>query len=311
MDSITTTTSTSTKSLVIEPINGLANRLRAMASAWILSKSLKRSFYVNWKSTTLSSDKHYVPAFEEIYIPDCLPLVNVELQYENDLSDSVYDHSNLQKDCKDCKDCKSYTVYEGGHLGEQRLLPEIKRDTNTTVILRAGGVFKPDNISVQQYNTMKSEFYNRLELQPNIQDIIDSFIVKNFPSSVKVLGVHIRRGDRRMYTGASNKFVEAIKRIQTKYGVLFLCTDSKDEEIYIKKQITGISIVSYQKESIGRTNLTEFIDAVVDWNILSKTDLILYSKGSSFGYEACFPRKLKGSIQVGGKDTTFYPLQFE
>jgi hypothetical protein len=249
--------------LIIEPVNGLGNRLRAMASGWILAESLGRTCYVHWNETQ-PNEKFYIPPFDSVFQSNCLPTI-------------------------DC--IPAYSVlYVGGHQGEQRLLPLIMKDTSETIVIRAGGIFIPHGMSGRQYNNKKTEFYKRLRLLPEIQLIVDQFIINNFTNK-QVLGVHVRRNDRKMYTGPTTLFIDKIKKF--KFDLLFLCTDDPKEEKHLDKKFT---ILQYPKQNVDRSTKQQFIDAVIDWYLLSNTNCIIYSKGSSFGYEACFLNQLFNSV---------------
>ena len=53
--------------LIIDPINGFGNRIRAIASAYIIAKESGRSFYINWKDESGPKNSWYVPAINSIF----------------------------------------------------------------------------------------------------------------------------------------------------------------------------------------------------------------------------------------------------
>jgi len=266
--------------LVVVPVNGFANRLRAVASAWTLSSTLKRKLCVYWPRSD-DMDKFFVPAFDEIFLTnDAVP-------------DSLF--TNIAELPTDTK------TYAGKHDGEQRFVPEIIRTPiDQTIILQSGGVFKPPKMTDKEYNKLKSTFYNSLRLRPEIHLIVKQFIETHFTNK-RVLGVHVRRQDRKFETGPTNAFVDKISKLTNRFDIIFLCTDDKDEETRIRNTVRALPIVVHPKIDINRNTKEQFIDAVIDWYLLSNTDMILYSNGSSFGYEACFMKKLKCSIEVTQK----------
>lgn len=266
------------RKLILQPINGFGNRLRAMASGYVLANVLKRDFYVDWRQ---DNGKFFVPVFDAVFA----------------------EHPGFKTSTE------SGTQYAGGHQGEQRLLSEIQKDSDDVVRVKAGGLFIPSGMSEKEYNRLKSDFYNEIHFHPDIIKTVNDFQQKNFQGSV--LGVHIRRTDRSKYTGPTRAFLDKIKQIKGKYDVIFLCTDDKQEHVNIQRNAKGIKVISYPKYTIGRSSNDEFRDAVIDWLLLSRTDRILFSKGSSFGYEACFPRKLRGSIEINVSSKSKFPaLQF-
>ena len=269
-DEIATIDAKKRKKLILEPINGFGNRLRAMASGAVLANALGRDFYVDWQK---DDGKFYVPSLDQVFAH------TPGFEISSELTDPGNE-------------------YAGGHQGEQRLLSEIVKNSADTIRIKAGGLFIASGVSEKEYNRAKSDFYNKLQFHPDIVQTVDNF-QKRYFSNQKVLGVHIRRTDRSKYTGPTRAFIEKIKQLSGKYQVIFLCTDDKHEEVNIQRHVKGIKVVSYPKYTMGRTNQDEFRDAVIDWLLLSRTDRILFSKGSSFGYEACFPKRLRGSLEIG------------
>lgn len=286
--------------LIIEPINGLGNRFRAMASGYILALALGRTLKVLWKSENGPKNAWYVPPANVIF-EELLP---------NFLNPNEFEITD---------DETSIDTFAGGYGGEQRLLPQICNSTKKIVHIKAGGIFKPDTMKISDYNNIKSLYYKSLinYIKPSILNNSHNF------HGQKVLGVHIRRGDRKQYTAPTKLFVQKINKLirNSKFKKLFICTDDQQEIEYIRNNVKGIPIVCRQEQDTTTTTTTrgavtretdqDFMDALADWLSLSTTDCILISKGSSFSYEACFLKKIKGiEILKRGVESKFPPITF-
>lgn len=254
---------------IIEPTNGLCNRLRAIASGYILAKHLKREFKIVWHAT---KDIGYAK-FEHLF-------QNIEL-------------------ILDKMPAKSASVYTAGIRTEMGLLKEIMSDNNDIVILKqTGGNYKLPNMTIREFNTLKSEFYNCLKPIESIQQRITLFANKY--KLDECTGVQIRRTDRKNITPPTEMFAIAIKRALT--AKVFLTTDDPFELKKLKKNILkNIQIIMYQKKQYGRNNIMCVQEALIEWTILSMCKTIIYSQSSSFGYEACIPYKLGQSVELRQK----------
>ena len=132
---------------IIQPINGLCNRLRAIASGWILSKQLNRTFKVYWETTPDIGGTKFTDLFEPMNW-----IINIE-----PIEWCLDDRKHNQPDTDIC-------IYTAGRKTELSLLKDIYADTSQTIILqKTGGNYIPPGMSVSKFNTLKSEFYNSLK----------------------------------------------------------------------------------------------------------------------------------------------------
>jgi len=259
----------SPRKLLIEPVNGLCNRLRAIASGWILSLYLNREFAVIWNSTEDIGFTHFTDLFEK--------------------TDWLIDEHDIPNDC---------TIYVSGVTGEVSLIPKLCNDNSTTIFLKqTGGNYSPPNIDIQKYNTLKSHFYNTLI---PVSDIITR--IQAFSNKIDIntcLGVHIRRTDRKKITPNTDTFALAIKRVSND-NTIFLCTDDEREISNLKNLIPN-KIVTYPKKRFARNTSEDVKEALIEWILLSRCNNMIYSHGSSFGYEACVCGKLKTALELRSK----------
>lgn len=255
------------KLLVVEPVNGLCNRLRAMASGWILAQHLNREFKVLWKATEDIGYTKFTDLFQDtnlLITEDALPI-----------------------------DIK---VYISGIQTETAIIPDVCKDVSPKILLRqTGGNYMPYGMDVGNFNTLKSQFYNT-KLMP-VKDVIDC--VNRVSVTINIgecLGVHIRRTDRKNFTPSTETFALAIKRkLSEKNGTssskLFVCTDDP-LEIEKLESLVPFKIVSYPKTRFARDSPASIKEALIEWLLLSRCSTVIYSHGSSFGYEACVAGKV-------------------
>jgi hypothetical protein len=255
-----------TKILIIEPVNGLCNRLRAMASGWILAKHLDREFKVVWKD---SKDIGYCK-FEQLFEP-------VDF-----ITHSVPD---------------SATVFVAGIKTEMSLLDQLcKCESECIYLQKTGGNYIAHGMDLKQFNNLKSEFYNSLVPVKDVASCVDRFLEKN--NLEQYLGVHIRRTDRRSFTPETEMFARAIDRFKAKH--VLLCTDDEKEREKLSK-LTSAKITMYPKKVFDRYTPASVKEALVEWLLLGRCSNIVFSHGSSYGYEACVYGKLQNALELRSK----------
>lgn len=252
--------------LIIEPTNGLCNRLRAMASGWILANHLKREFKVVWNCTPDIGYAKYTDLFEKPnWLLPHLP-------------------ENLT------------SVYTSGRKTEKDQIVLICKDQSKTIVLKqTGGNYMPPGMNSPEFNTLKSQFYNTLKPIKKIYDAIQTF--DNLHQLKHCLGVHIRRKDRKHFTPSTEMFSRAIERYKQTNTILL----STDEPVEIGKlrKLCKKKIIVYPKTIFERNTIESVQQALIEWNLLSKCDIgIVYSHSSSFGYEACMPNKIVKTIEL-------------
>lgn len=254
------------KYFIVEVSNGLCNRLRALASGWIFAKYLNREFKFKWNPTKDIGFANFKNLFKN---------------KEFEITDEEYNHLS-----------KNASTYTSGIKTEVVLVTPISLDDSDVVILKqTGGNYKHADMSIQEFNSLKSDFYKSLQPIDTIQDRINSFIANNALNTF--VGVHIRRTDRKHITPSTEMFGLYINRIKAKQ--VFLCTDDKNEIDNLKKYV---KIIKYPKKIFNRNGKECVQEALIEWKLLSMCKLIVYSQASSFGYEACIPNKLCNSKEL-------------
>ncbi len=256
------------RALVIYPRYGLANRLRAIASAKILADYTGRRLFVNWaryRKCNAEWGDLFVTPFQRYP----MPLSGFQA------GRNLYDDS-----------------IETRRFSQDMPLSLVKNNSDV-VAVRAFQNFRPPEMTDEEYKAAKSLFYRSLQPVWVVQKAVGEF-QKRFFEGQHVVGIHIRRTDHLSFDKRDHKkicptdfFIEAIERIlKARSGTkFFLSTDDKKEEQRIMRLFPG-SIIVYGKEEVRRDTLGGMQDALTDWLLLSSTSRIIGSYASSFSEEA-------------------------
>jgi hypothetical protein len=247
--------------LIVEPVSGLMNRFRTICSSSILSEYTNRELLVNWKSDY----------FCNILLSDIVEDGFFKVGYDVNRNHCYY-HSGYEK------------------LSEQPFINHMIETKEEILYLVSGGNFKPNEMSISDYNNKKSLFYNRIPFNSRIKDEANNFISKN----KKYEGIHLRFTDRSQWA-PSLYYVEDI--ISSTDSKVYICSDNRDILNSIKLKF-GDKILTYDVTSVDRNTKEGNIQSMIEWLILSNSSKIYYSLGSSFSYEACLVNKLSNSIEM-------------
>ena len=256
------------QALVLYPQYGLANRLRALASAKILADYTGRKLFVNWYPS-----KECNIEWEELF-------VNKLERYSTPLS-SFQAGINLYDDEKDA---------DGFYWDMPQALLNNRADV---IAVHTCHNFQLREVTKEVYIGAKSLFYKGLQPVHNVEkNIID--IHRRYFEGNDVVGVHIRRTDHLSFMKKNPRlvcptdmFIEVMGDILNNNSTtkFFLATDDKQEERRISRMFQD-AIIVYEKEAVNRDTKKGMQDALVDWLLLSKTSRIISSYSSSFSEEA-------------------------
>jgi len=263
------------RALVFYPQYGLANRLRAIASAKILADYTGRKLMVNW----VPAERECNVAWEDLFV--------------NPLDRSPLPLSGFQNGVDFYDDTGSHDFY----WDMPQLLAQNKSDV---VALRTFRNFRPKGMTEEAFKRSKSLFYKSLKPLSLIQEAVSGIQEQYFKHN-RVIGVHIRRADYLSYLGQDPKavapielFVRRMMRIlKTDPKAKFLlATDDKNEEKIIKRFLQDAVIV-HEKDAASRLTRNGMQDALIDWLLLSRTSEIVGSYRSSFNEEASIVNMIK------------------
>jgi hypothetical protein len=282
------------KSLVVYPKNGLANRLRALASASILAERTGRNLFVNWVPSDVCNvewGELFLNRLESRPLPLSSFRVGVDLYDDTVIPMSWY------------QDTPRLAV-----RGEADL-----------VAVHTCRNFQPEGMTHEAYEEAKSLFYRNLRPIDTVQKT-NCDIQKRYFDGHDVIGVHIRRKDHLHFLKKDHRlvcptklFVKAMENIlhanpETKF---FLATDDEEEEKLIRRLFPDAVIV-YEKGGAGRNTTKGMQDALVDWLLLSKTSRLIASYASSFSQEAGVVNRIKTDVIVREEELskTHFKLRF-
>ncbi len=264
-----------TQGLVLYPKNGLANRLRALASAKILADYAGRKLFVNWYPSEECNSE-----WEDLFVNkiERYPFPLSSFQAGINLYD---DHNNTDGFCSD--------------------MPRTLICNNSDVVaVHTCLNFQPEEMAKEAYRSAKSFFYRSLQPVHNVERTVSDIYKCHFERN-EIVGVHIRRTDHLFFIQKdprlvcpTDMFIEAMGDVLKNNAKIkfFLATDDKKEEKRIR-HIFGDAVIVYKKEVINRDTKKGMHDALIDWLLLSKTSRIISSYSSSFSEEAAMVNMIK------------------
>jgi len=267
--------------LAVNPVNGLANRLRVIFSYKLLAEFLDVPYYVHWNSG-IGFDE---TKLDNLIVCDELDLI-CHATWNNLVSESFSLSDNIAGLYEG--DIKSNLEIKRDHCINKIFNKSYKKIT-TVASNYLPWSFGEDIVSSfmphfkKEYNNLVSEIKPTKEINQLAQKTLSAF-------QNDCIGVHIRRGDALSEKNINHKMhndlvIETtIRYLKEKTNQFFLCTD---DEIVNQKfhSIFGDRCLSYEKKfqsskieekKMGQT------DAMVDLFLLSSTKKILATSPSSF-----------------------------
>lgn len=253
--------------IVIEPLAGLCNRMRALDSAIWLARKLNRELRVVWNQ---SADCNC--GFNDLFVvPRAVSKIKERrrVSYSRKYIPQRYLRKLVRKFLYD-KCIYNDEVHE---------LMKVGYDFEKI------GVFKSVFISTYGWFFNRStRFEDFTPIEP-LQEIIHSY-TNDFGD---VVGVHIRRTDNKISIDRSltSMFIEMMSNEIDKNNDVrfFLATDSLAEEERLDKVFPG-RIITHRKASLDRNDPRAIQDALIDLYCLSKCRKLLGSYQSSFSITA-------------------------
>ncbi|PLX78350.1 MAG: hypothetical protein C0616_14760 [Desulfuromonas sp.] len=243
------------KKILFEPLGGLCNRLRALASALSLGSALEKEIWLLWRRDwTLNCD------FDDLFIrPSAVTRIislhgQVGIRFADLLSalgcDRRWDQDEILQGMRE-----GYDFTEVGQYSRPLLRTEER-------------FFKPTDFAA--FHPVAS-----------LQEKIDAYR----PQLEGAIGLHLRRTDniRAREASPTDLFIEAIdKELDLDAATrVFLATDDPVEEVLLKRRY-GERLFFHPKQVRGRDDPLAIRDAVVDLYCLSMCRRIYGSYWSSF-----------------------------
>lgn len=241
--------------MLIEPMGGICNRLRAIVSAQVLAHDRVSSLYIIWKR-----DHHLSARFEELFVkpPDIRTVItigNARLYgYFNAIVCSLFRRKLEQPDVEAMnRNHADYVRYAAG----------------SSLFIRTYSRFH------------EGTDFSRIKPLPEIIRVVESYGL----GTSEVVGVHIRRTDnqRSIACSPTDLFIAAMQAEIAKNESVrfFLATDSPEEEHVLRQTFPG-RITVHPKTSLDRNEPRAIRDALVDLYCLAGCKRLIGSYWSSF-----------------------------
>ena len=243
------------KRIIVQPLGGLGNRMRAIVGAYDLSKKMNRELVVVWTRDITLNEK-FSNIFEEI------PCRVIECQLNTLFYKFLY---------RLLKYVLRYRIIDDSF---------VVRNCKSQSITWTKPMVNDNLFIVSCENITLSEDFSILKLNKMLKEKIPFRIDRD-----KTIGIHIRRVDNEKsikYSPSTLFFDKIDEKLRLEPSTRFyLATDDSDEEkAFINKY--GDSIIVYHKSSLDRNNPMAIHDAAIDLYLLSCCKEIYGSYYSSF-----------------------------
>lgn len=278
--------------VVVIPRNGYVNRLQAWASGAALAAQWDAPLSVCWEPEAIA------PATMS-------DLFESRTQHQWMGPDEVVDlcgvrHQALPRYLTHFPE-RSLVVLAGHDRGEQVFIPELFELVNAKaeqlcVVIIAGGTF--GTVDEQQQRGYRHEFYRRLPWNTTITERVAAAI----GDRSEFLGLHIRHTDRSRQAPTERQMRRAVKELHAVTGIesIFIAADTGKSLHLWQERCTQLGLQPWTAGTSdhARDSVTAGIDALVEWQILSRSRGVVISAASSFGVEAA----------VAAGDVPVFPL---
>jgi len=250
------------RSLTVEPIGGLANRMRVIAAGSVVAASARLPLHVNWVG-----DPSCNCGFSELFeVPDGVVVHELGLQK---LINRLFHRA-----------APVWVRLAGGsYLGPKDIELMCSRKVDFSRFDVSGHLYMATCMDfVLDGARHVSMLVPTRSLQLQIERLTADF-------GKLVVGVHIRRTDNTMaQAGSPTCAFESMMRTELAQNPavrFFVASDDLSEEANLRSLFPG-KIVTHQKRSIDRNDPESVKDALIDLYCLSKTSKIIGSFWISF-----------------------------
>lgn len=245
--------------IILEPVGGLCNRMRAIASALALAKDLDHRLWLVWRR-----DAALNCAFEELF------------EKPAGVERIVTLSSHLAIRSWDI----FASLYCDGRWDEHDVAGWIETGTATVDLQRTRRAFLRS--ASKFYDPCNFDVFHPVK---ELREVID-----RYQGSLRdAIGLHIRRADNeRSRTCSPTELFETAMQDELRADPsvrFFLATDSNEEEMLLSERF-GDRLLTHPKQSLRRDDPAAIRDAVVDLYCLSACRKIYGSFWSSFSETA-------------------------
>ncbi len=240
--------------LIIQPIGGLCNRMRAINSALVLAKKQNKQLKVIW-----NVNAELGCPFEELFEKtDAFTVINIRSKW-NPIK-LFYQFTRKRIGNEDIR----------SNRNEKGLTDEFAATLDCPLYIATEEHF----FECHDY----SAFVPTREIFTRIESLISSYGSHN-------VGVHIRRTDNKPAIGKSSTqaFIDSMEKEIALFPDtrFYLATDDLSEEAALRQRFPE-RIISNESRDLSRDSVTGIKDALLDLMCLARTDKIIGSYFSSF-----------------------------
>lgn len=294
--------------VVVEPLAGFANRMRAMASAHVTAEHMGAKLVIKW-----DKQNYHMEGVNDVY----------ELFKPSDLFMSFADFK---------KNYPSYhQKYVDGDVGYYRndtldetnayeVLPFIADDEHDVIRIVSSTNFKPDAMRFGLFIQRYKHFYENMQPVDEINKKVEQFYAVNMKNK-RLYGVHFRdwKGegfeDHARSANYENLFIEKIAEIhdQDPEAIFFIASNKVAIIDTFKAGVpaNGRDIfLRYPLSTADRNSLQGIRDALVEWYLLGQTKAIIGTYMSSYSEEAAILTSNIKKYNIGptGYTTNFHSI---
>lgn len=279
------------KGIVVIPTQGLGNRLRILASTYILSKMINRPMHVIWQ-----------PA------DDC----NIELSSLFNMNDT-YMNSLLNPMKITELEGKNYLFH--GHIHMNTVINSIEfiEQKYDYLVIIGGHEFNRNDITFEDLHYLKHQFYSRLTFSDTITTLLKNY---DYIYNSDYIGIHFRdfiaKYDGTDLESCKNNEINPIhfpinSPIVSYYKFLdklkinipvLVVSNNPDIVERLSEKYPNIMFLHKKTNSLDRDKSAGMIDSIIDFILLSKSKFILGSFYSSFSDEASYINYIPKIIPV-------------
>lgn len=268
--------------LVVSPENGMANRLKALASGYAVAKATKRKLVIDWHA----DPEHFPLQFEQLF--------------ENKLE-------TLDSELKTQKNAIGWYSWDGKNGSKN--MDDIVYDKREIVYVFTQGNIIPSAINSGSWWRDYKEFLRDLKPNQQVRSAIQDFETMHFKNGEMLVGVHYRGwaftagADRHWdlrppgYDIFSNELERTIADYD--HNVLFFVATDKPEFIAAMKNKFGSKRVVSRDSNPDRNTLEGLQNALIEWYLLGKTEFVIGTTGSTFSDTASLLTKTGKKINLG------------
>jgi acid phosphatase class B len=260
--------------LIIIPVNGFCNRIRAIVSAKIIADDLNIPLYIKW-----------IP---EIKICNCV--YNDVFGDNSNLWNITYEDTGTFKSGLTINN--NICMLKGAQRGEQYYITNFYENNCSKKIIKSGGNFYyTKKYNKDQFNNKKNENYKLIKFNDIIYEKYKE-CNKKFPENY--IGVHIRAQDFHFKKRSKNFNIDLFEQNILKcvnnnnMNNILLLGDTKDLINKFKNQLIkhNLNIFTTNDIDSDRDNYVGLQLAIVDFLLLSNSKYLFLTTRSSFGNEA-------------------------